>query len=320
MPSPEVRMTDATARFALLRLISIQLNAVGFTHVQDKSLLEDIEGLLDGLIEGLVRLAYELAQHTRRSRPNIRDMLGACADQGIELGHLLSMLSQTLPYTSVPDESRLNVLSEDLNFELPIAPATTPHDPTLGFLSSDSESDNEQEKTNAISPSNVRKKLNPELIGSLPHLPALPAKHTWRETYVKPAPVTVIPPSHVSQSIPVATTSGPSSIPQAAPRVYPFEASPEDPNIPSCLHSLNRRILDTRLVERSLQNLMERTSATTSAPSPRRLSTSGASLGETLVSKHAAKIQIPIINFEKDWYGSKNERTKRMRTDSSSRA
>ncbi|EGG00926.1 uncharacterized protein MELLADRAFT_111428 [Melampsora larici-populina 98AG31] len=251
-------MTHATARFAILRLISIQLDAAGFTHVQDKSLLEDIEGLLDGLIEGLVHLTYEFAQHTRRSRPNIRDMVTACADQGIELCHLQAVLSQTLPHMSVRETY------EDLKFELPIASSTIPHDPTVGFLSSESESEDEQASNQSASranrPSHSRAKLNMELVGGLPHLPALPAKHTWRQTYVEPAPITVIPPPHVSLPKPTVPTSEARPDSSNLTGVYPFEASLNDPNIPTCLHSLNRRILDTRLVERSLRNLVERTS------------------------------------------------------------
>ncbi|KAH9815479.1 hypothetical protein DFH28DRAFT_1082307 [Melampsora americana] len=253
-----MNMTDATAKFALLRLISIQLDAAGFTHVQDKSLLEDIQGLLDGLIEGLVHLAYEFAQHTRRSRPNVRDMVTACADQGIELCHLQAVLSQTLPHISVCKPC------EDLTFELPIASSTIPHDPTVGFLSSESESEDDQVSNQATSRANrlshSRSRLSTELVGGLPHLPALPAKHTWRQTYAEPGPITVIPPSHVS--LPQSTVSASEPRPNSpnSTFVYPFEAAPNDSNIPTCLHSLNRRILDTRLVERSLRNLVERTS------------------------------------------------------------
>lgn len=256
--SYDTTMNETSARLALLRLVSIQLSYVGFTHVQDKSLLEDIEGLLDGrwvtwslphffrpsrfysmfcslwmwfketdsyqhpllwricldyrllVIEGLVHLAYEFAQHTRRSKPNVRDMVTACADQGIEISHLQAVLSQTLSHTSGKETTSHSLLGswrplfqhssfelknlisldfdelQDLDFELPVASSTSSKDPTAGFLSSDSESENDHDQgqsTTRLS-NQVRKKINPELIGSLPHLPALPAKHTWRETYV----------------------------------------------------------------------------------------------------------------------------------------
>lgn len=303
-------MTDATARFALLRLISIQLDAAGFTHVQDKSLLEDIEGLLDGLIEGLVHLAYEFAQHTRRSRPNVRDMVTACADQGIELCHLQAVLSQALPHM------------EDLKFELPIASSTIPHDPTVGFLSSESESDDDQASnltSRANRPSHSRTRLNIELVGGLPHLPALPARHTWRQTYTEPGPITVIPPPHVSLPQSTVPTSEPRPNSPIPIDVYPFEASPNDPNIPTCLHSLNRRILDTRLVERSLRNLVERTSEdseNSSKHSSSPLNLSCKPSDELSALKRAADLQIPIINFENDWYGA--QRAKRVKSDSHS--
>jgi hypothetical protein len=45
------------------------------------------------VVDGIVQLAYELAQLSNRSRPNVRDMIAACSDQGIEVHHLLDLLS-----------------------------------------------------------------------------------------------------------------------------------------------------------------------------------------------------------------------------------
>lgn len=130
--------------------------------------------------------------------------------------------------------------------------------------------------------------------------------------------MTVIPPSHVSRPVSAALPTGdpdPNS-PSFAP-VYPFEASASDPNIPTCLQFLNRRIQDTRLVERSLRNLVERTSTDPlDNLAPRSGPSAPIPVNDT-VAKRMAEVQIPIINFEADWYGPKSERAKRIRMDSS---
>jgi hypothetical protein len=41
-------MSPETARFGLLRLISLELGRAGFTHVEHRSLVEDLEGLVCG--------------------------------------------------------------------------------------------------------------------------------------------------------------------------------------------------------------------------------------------------------------------------------
>jgi hypothetical protein len=54
------------------------------------------------VLDGIIQLAYELAQLSNRSRPNVRDMIAACAHQGIEVHHLNELLS----IQPAPDEGR----------------------------------------------------------------------------------------------------------------------------------------------------------------------------------------------------------------------
>ncbi|CAH7686733.1 hypothetical protein PPACK8108_LOCUS21430 [Phakopsora pachyrhizi] len=311
-----LKVDEDVARFSLLRLISIHLYQVGFTHVESKSLLEDIEGLVSGLLDGLAHLTYAMAQHTKRSKPNVRDMIAACSDQGIEIQHLLRIISLELPHTS------------DLNFQLPLAPSTIPTDPTQAFLKSDPElgEENLQQIDALTSLIKKRKKSSDcESVGGLPHLPHLPAKHSWKNTAPDPVPATVVPPSHLLKK-PKTTDF---SILQMIDQAKLFEEEDEqDPSTPSCLRILNRKIIDTRLVECSLKNLVQ--------PSINQTWTEKVLDGEESdVKKPSAPMQdhqdliiienskceddqngcdgsrwnrlvseldIPIVNFEKDFY------------------
>ncbi|KAI8456379.1 hypothetical protein BY996DRAFT_6412442 [Phakopsora pachyrhizi] len=101
-----------------------------------------------------------MAQHTKKSKPNVRDMIAACSDQGIEIQHLLRIISLELPHTS---------------------------DPTQAFLKSDPElgEENLQQIDALTSLIKKRKKSSDcESVGGLPHLPHLPAKHSWKNTAV----------------------------------------------------------------------------------------------------------------------------------------
>ncbi|KAA1095654.1 hypothetical protein PGTUg99_015929 [Puccinia graminis f. sp. tritici] len=284
-----IQITEETARFGLLRLIAIQLGTAGFTHVEHRSLIEDLEGLVSGLLDGIIQLAYELAQLSNRSRPNVRDMIAACADQGIEVHHLNELLSiQPAP-------------NEELKLEIPRARSDKPIDPTLDFLASDPESGDEEDRNGGdivMSSHSKRHRPNSERIGGLPHLPSLPAKHTWIHTALKPASATVIPPEHLSRP---ATTTQPMT--NLLTNEF-LQADEEDPNTPSCLGFLNRRIRDTRLVERSLTNLVQPNSIL-SSPSNPLLPTAQPPPSSPLRSPPKlllSEADIPIINFERDWY------------------
>ncbi|KNZ46199.1 hypothetical protein VP01_747g5 [Puccinia sorghi] len=298
----ELQMSQETARFGLLRLISLELGAAGFSHVEHRSLIENLEGLVCGLLDGIVHLAYELAQLSNRSRPNVRDMLAACADQGIEVHHLNHLLSLQ------PASSSFN----QLKFQIPRTRTIKSVDPTLDFLPSDPESDAEEahdgthmEVASSFSirpPTRKRHRLNSERIGGLPHLPSLPAKHAWIHTTFKPAPATVIPPEHLSRS---TTTSQP----MANLLTNEFlSTEQDDPNTPSCLGFLNRRIRDTRLVERSLTNLVQPNSIIPSfskpPPPPPHPTVQSNSPSGTPTKLLLSEADIPIINFERDWYPS----------------
>ncbi|MBW0519601.1 hypothetical protein O181_059316 [Austropuccinia psidii MF-1] len=287
-PRCPASLQESTARFALLRLISIQLSAVGFTHVQNKSLLADIEGLVCALIDGLVRLAAAMGQHSRRSKPNIRDLLAACEDQGIQVKHLLQILSNPLPHHT------------DFDFELPLAPTTSAGDPTLSFLPSDSESDDgdptgniqiKKQKDSSATElcSKKLKRSDPERIGGLPHLPHLPANHTWKYTTLTPPSATVLPPEHLARPIlPAPPTSNCLN--------FDFlQVDEDDPNTPACLGLLNRRIRDARLVERSLTNLVQ-----PNLIFPGRLQMPKPNSDGSPQKLKISESDVPITNFEGD--------------------
>lgn len=293
-------ISQEAARFGLLRSISIQLDQAGFTHLEHRSLLEDLEALVVGLLDGVIRLAYETAQHSRRLRPNVRDMLAACADQGIELHHLNDILSTTTlppPY--------------ELTFEIPVTKSIDSTDPTLEFLpSEDSDSDPEEDPSGDTPMRNLdepipskphphkRRRLNTEIIGGLSHLPQLPAKHTWKYTLLKPPPATILPPSHPTGGSSISTPPTRASLDDES-----LDIDEADPNMPACMSSLNRRIRDTRLVERSLTNLIPPNSIL-----PVKSHITQPSFGSQ-ASSSAPKVEvsendIPIINFERDWYST----------------
>ncbi|PLW31872.1 hypothetical protein PCASD_13221 [Puccinia coronata f. sp. avenae] len=297
-------MSPETARFGLLRLISLELGRAGFTHVEHRSLVEDLEGLVCGLVDGIVQLAYELAQLSNRSRPNVRDMIAACSDQGIEVHHLLDLLS----HAPTP--------CDRLDLEIPRARKDNPVDPTLDFLPSDPESDEEEQLQRsgadvhmappfALRPAaHKRHRLDSERIGGLPHLPLLPAKHAWIHTAFEPAPATVLPPKHLIRPSP------PPAQPMTKLLTDEFlgSAGQDDPNTPACLGFLNRRIRDTRLVERSLTNLVQPSSALASYSSSSSSSSNPpppvVPLPPSPPKLMLSDADIPIINFERDWYSS----------------
>ncbi|WAQ87498.1 hypothetical protein PtA15_8A402 [Puccinia triticina] len=294
-PAELIQISEETARFGLLRLIATQLSAAGFTHVSHRSVVEDLEGLVSGLLDGIVQLAYELAQLSNRSRPNVRDMLAACADQGIELHHLNEILSIEQPAPS-----------QEVKFEIPRARSEKPSDPTLDFLPSDPESEDAQDGNGAdivmASSHPKRRRPNSERIGGLPHLPSLPAKHTWIHTASMPSSATVIPPEHLTRQ--QTTTTQPMT--NLLTTEF-LKADEQDPNTPSCLGFLNRRIRDTRLVERSLTNLVQPNSILSSSGSPPKLPPPVLQLPPSSPLRSPPKLalseaDIPIINFEHDWY------------------
>lgn len=292
-PRSTLNITEQTARFALLRLISIQLDAAGFTHVDHRSVMEDLEALISGLMDGIVHVAYEMAQLCRRSRPNVRDMIAACADQGIEIQHLNEILSFNSPH--------------DLKFEIPVARSTNPGDPTVDFLPSDPESDEgdsnqditTKDKYDSIIMRSTpkRQKPNSEKIGGLPYLPSLPPRHTWRHTTLKPAPATVLPPEHLSRS-----STRPLPIPNLLHPEF-LQTDENDPNTPACLGFLNQRIRDARMVEKSLTHLVQPHTfhSTTKSPIFSKVQHRNGSDGPS-DKYHLSENDVPIINFERDWY------------------
>ena len=83
-----------------------------------------------------------------------------------------------------------------LKLEIPRARKDNLVDPTLDFLPSDPESDEEEQRSGsdvqmappfALRPAapHKRQRLDSERIGGLPHLPLLPAKHAWIHTAVR---------------------------------------------------------------------------------------------------------------------------------------
>ncbi|KAH9452767.1 hypothetical protein MJO28_008316 [Puccinia striiformis f. sp. tritici] len=307
-----LEIREETAKFGLLKLIAFQLGQAGFTHVEHRSLVEDLEGLLSGFLDGITQLSYEFAQLSNRSRPNAWDMIAACSDQGIEVHHfneLLSIQSDLLPDYKIEKITRNGYVKS--------------RDPTLDFLPSDPESDEEEERNRGMihhhNLNHKRQGPNSEQIGGLPHLPPLPAKHAWIYTPLKPAPATVIPPEHLStrRSIPkvptttTSTTTMTTELPMRNLLVNEFLRTDgdetDDPNVPACLGYLNRRIRDTRLVEQSLTNLVQPNSIISSNPPLTATTTTVPQLSEIDSTSPPPKLlvshtDIPIVNFERDWF------------------
>ena len=117
-----------------------------------------------------------------------------------------------------------------------------------------------------------------------------------------PSSATVIPPEHLTRQ--QTTTTQPMT--NLLTTEF-LKADEQDPNTPSCLGFLNRRIRDTRLVERSLTNLVQPNSILSSSGSPPKLPPPVLQLPPSSPLRSPPKLalseaDIPIINFEHDWY------------------
>ncbi|KAI9606505.1 hypothetical protein KEM48_001872 [Puccinia striiformis f. sp. tritici PST-130] len=318
-----LEIREETAKFGLLKLIAFQLGQAGFTHVEHRSLVEDLEGLLSGFLDGITQLSYEFAQLSNRSRPNAWDMIAACSDQGIEVHHfneLLSIQSDLLPDYKIEKITRNGYVKS--------------RDPTLDFLPSDPESDEEEERNRGMihhhNLNHKRQGPNSEQIGGLPHLPPLPAKHAWiytpyektedKQTSIVEASSSDGYPTRASFHPPINTKGAHNNhinddndnrVTNEKPfseRVLRTDGDEtDDPNVPACLGYLNRRIRDTRLVEQSLTNLVQPNSIISSNPPLTATTTTVPQLSEIDSTSPPPKLlvshtDIPIVNFERDWF------------------
>ncbi|POW18732.1 hypothetical protein PSHT_05572 [Puccinia striiformis] len=277
-----LEIREETAKFGLLKLIAFQLGQAGFTHVEHRSLVEDLEGLLSGFLDGITQLSYEFAQLSNRSRPNAWDMIAACSDQGIEVHHfneLLSIQSDLLPDYKIEKITRNGYVKS--------------RDPTLDFLPSDPESDEEEERNRGMihhhNLNHKRQGPNSEQIGGLPHLPPLPAKHAW-----------ILLPS--SDGYPTRASFHPPINTKGAHNNHI-----NDDNDNRVTNEKPFRIRDTRLVEQSLTNLVQPNSIISSNPPLTATTTTVPQLSEIDSTSPPPKLlvshtDIPIVNFERDWF------------------
>ncbi|KAI5478254.1 Bromodomain transcription factor [Pseudohyphozyma bogoriensis] len=168
--NPRPDLTPGIAAAALARMVALELVNVGFDSATQES-LDELEGLVLAFFGQLIERSHDLAELARRTGPNFRDVVQACAQLGVAEMSELTEQAKMEPYP-LDDEIDLQVIS----YERPkkeYVPDT---------LESDDESDSEPPSHSAA-------------VLSASFLPPLPAKHSYKQT-------PVFPKSSIAPSVP----------------------------------------------------------------------------------------------------------------------
>ncbi|KAM0753308.1 hypothetical protein T439DRAFT_379008 [Meredithblackwellia eburnea MCA 4105] len=184
-PRPDVPR-DAAIQ-ALRTLILARLQHVGF-HAAKQDVVDELQAITFELLESILIHANQLAQHARRTGPNLKDIVRSSEELGI------GGTQQLLEEISSQNKDKLN--------QFPIPETTFNYTKKRKEVVENTLGSDDEEDDDALAAS---KRLKEVLVADF--LPPLPSKHSYKQTPVFPKS---------STSAPVPSPSLPLQAPSAA--------------------------------------------------------------------------------------------------------